>query len=91
MRNSIHNKHCRGRFELCVVYAASPMAVLRAIILVSVTAVNCIMNAKQTALYMKYGVKLLDVLVSKDDKLVYVFDKIDSRELYKKWMDRELT
>lgn len=35
---------------------------------------NCcfIMNAKQTALYMKYGVKLLDVLVSKDDKLVYV-------------------
>ena len=54
---------------------------------------NCcfIMNPKQTALYMKYGVKLLDVLVSKDDKLVYVFDKIESRELYRKWMDRALT
>ena len=49
------------------------------------------MNPKQTALYMKYGVKLLDVLVSKDDKLVYVFDKIESRELYRKWMDRALT
>ena len=54
---------------------------------------NCcfIMNPKQTALYMKYCVKLLDVLVSKDDKLVYVFDKIESRELYRKWMDRALT
>nr|DAG40781.1 MAG TPA: hypothetical protein [Caudoviricetes sp.] len=54
---------------------------------------NCcfIMNAKQTALYMKNGIRLLDVLVSKDDKLVYVFDKIDSRDLYRKWMDRELT
>ena len=54
---------------------------------------NCcfIMNPKQTALYMKYGIKLLDVLVSKDAKLVYVFDKIESRELYRKWMDRALT
>ena len=54
---------------------------------------NCcfIMNPKQTALDMKYGIKLLDVLVSKDDKLVYVFDKIESRELYRKWMDRALT
>ena len=54
---------------------------------------NCcfIMKPKQTALYMKYGIKLLDVLVSKDDKLVYVFDKIESRELYRKWMDRALT
>lgn len=53
---------------------------------------NCcfIMNAKQTALYMKHGIRLLDVLVSKDDKLVYVFDKIESRELYRQWMDRVL-
>ena len=53
---------------------------------------NCcfITNAKQAALYMKHGIKLLDALVSKDDKLVYVFDKLDSRELYQKWIERVL-
>ncbi|MEG1562301.1 MAG: hypothetical protein RR365_00990 [Bacteroides sp.] len=53
---------------------------------------NCcfILNPRQTALYVKNGLTLLDVLVSHEDKLVYVFDKKDSEPLYQKWKNYEL-
>ena len=54
--------------------------------------VNCcyIQNPKQTALYMKNGVALLDIIVGNGDKLVYVFDKSSSAQLYEKWKNYEL-
>lgn len=48
-----------------------------------------ILNQRQAALYMKNGLDLLDVYVSQD-KLIYVFDKADSRPLYQKWINYEL-
>lgn len=48
-----------------------------------------ILNQKQTALYMKNGLDLLDIYVD-GDKLVYVFDKKSSEPLYAKWKNYEL-
>ena len=50
-----------------------------------------IMNPKQAALYMKNGIDLLDVMVCRDDRLVYVFDKKESEPLYRKWQNYQLT
>lgn len=49
-----------------------------------------ITNPKQAALYMKHGLELLDVMVCRGDKLVYVFDKAQSTPLYKKWQNYQL-
>ena len=53
---------------------------------------NCcfILNPKQTALYIKNGLTLMDLLISQDDKLVYVFEKKESGPLYEKWKKYEL-
>jgi len=39
---------------------------------------------------MKHGLELLDLLVSSEDKLVYVFDKSLSTPYYFKWKNYEL-
>ena len=42
---------------------------------------------KQVKSYIKNGIKPIDVLYDERyDTLVYVFDKNDTKEIYKKWM-----
>ena len=49
-----------------------------------------ITNPKQAALYIKHGAVLLDLMVDRGDRLVYVFDKDESAPLYKKWKNYQL-
>ena len=50
-----------------------------------------IVNAKQAYQYIKHGLKPLDIYVDEvTGKLVYVFDKLKSYELYTKWCNYEL-
>lgn len=54
-----------------------------------------ILNPKQQLLYIKSGLKLLDLYVSVDKKtdkdvLVMIFSKEESYPLYQKWCDHEL-
>lgn len=54
-----------------------------------------IVNPKQAAAYMYHGALLVDVYSSYDpDKdshvLVYLFNREDTRELYRKWCNHEL-
>ena len=52
-----------------------------------------ILNIKQAGFYMENSATLLDVYPSKDfktgdDIVVFVFDKSETFNLYKKWIDR---
>lgn len=49
-------------------------------------------NMKQAQLYMRNGAELLDILYynTKNDALVFVFSKSETRELYEKWNAHEL-
>ena len=52
-----------------------------------------ILNIKQVGFYMENSATLLDVYPSKDfktgdDIVVFVFDKKETFDLYRKWMDR---
>ena len=52
-----------------------------------------ILNIKQAGFYMENSATLLDVYPSKDfktgdDIVVFVFDKKETFDLYRKWMDR---
>lgn len=48
-------------------------------------------DPKQQRLYLKHGAKLADVFYSgSDDKVVFVFWKEGTQELYKKWKARTL-
>lgn len=48
-------------------------------------------NPLQAKLYMKNKAKLLDCFYDHErDKIIYVFNKIDTYPLYKKWLNREL-
>ena len=53
-----------------------------------------ILNAQQAAAYIKYGVELLDLWLSKDKDgkpiLVFIFDKEESKEVYDLWCKHEL-
>jgi hypothetical protein len=50
-----------------------------------------IRDPKQQFLYIKHGAKLVDLFYSDDDKrVIYVFWKKDTFELYKKWNARTL-
>lgn len=51
-----------------------------------------ISNMKQAQLYLRNGAKLLDILYyqTKNDNLVFVFSKSETRELYQKWNNHEL-
>lgn len=52
-----------------------------------------ILNIKQAGFYMENSATLLDVYPNKDfktgdDIVVFVFDKKETFDLYRKWMDR---
>ena len=48
-------------------------------------------DPKQQRLYLKHGAKLADVFYSgDDDKVVFVFWRRDTYDLYKKWKARTL-
>ena len=50
-----------------------------------------ILNMKQVHQYIKHGLKPLDVYIDKTtDKMIFVFDRFKSYELYVKWCKREL-
>lgn len=49
-------------------------------------------DPKQQKLYLKHHAKLADVFYSEmDDRVVFVFWRKDTKELYKKWKSHELT
>lgn len=49
-------------------------------------------DPKQQKLYLKHHAKLADVFYSEmDDRVVFVFWRRDTKELYKKWKSHELT
>lgn len=47
-----------------------------------------IVNLKQAGLYIKNGVKPIDVTYT--DRLVFIFDKEEAMPLFQKWCDHEL-
>lgn len=52
-----------------------------------------LVNVRQLLFYMRNGVEILDIYPSKDfktndDVLVFIVNKKDSQEAYKKWMMR---
>ena len=50
-----------------------------------------IVNTKQAYQYIKHGLKPVDIYVDEvSGKLIYVFDKLKSYELYTKWCNYEL-
>ena len=54
-----------------------------------------ILNMQQVAAYMDYGVELIDLYPSKDNKtgkpiLVFIFDREESKEAYDLWCNHEL-
>lgn len=49
-----------------------------------------IVNMLQVSKYIKNGVQPLRVEVGKGDNLVFIFSKEETRELYIKWLHREL-
>ena len=50
-----------------------------------------IVNQKQTFLYVKNGLQPLRLENGYEDKLVYVFSRSKSEELFEKWRKHELT
>ena len=51
-----------------------------------------ITNMVQAKLYMRNGARLLDTLYdnTKNDALVFVFSKSETKELYDRWNNRDL-
>ena len=50
-----------------------------------------IVNTKQAYQYIKHGLKPVDIYVDETTgKMVFVFDKLKSYELYTKWCNYEL-
>lgn len=51
-----------------------------------------IANMTQAKLYMRNGAQLLDILYdnTKNDALVFVFKRSETKELYEKWNNHEL-
>ena len=54
-----------------------------------------ILNANQAAAYIKHGMELLDLWLSKDVNtgkpiLVYIFNKEETKEVYDLWCKHEL-
>lgn len=49
-------------------------------------------DPKQQKLYLKHNAKLADIFYSEmDDRVVFVFWRNGSKELYQKWKQHELT
>ncbi len=49
-----------------------------------------IVNAKQAALYIKHGAKLVDVYCGYQNTLVCVFEKESTQDLFDRWVKHEL-
>lgn len=52
-----------------------------------------ILNMNQAAAYMKYGIPLLDLWISKRNglpTLVFIFNRDESKEAYDLWCDHKL-
>lgn len=49
-----------------------------------------IINPVQQALYIKHGAKPIDIYCGYDSRLVLVFNKEDTKELFDKWVNHEL-
>ena len=53
-----------------------------------------ILNAQQAAAYIKHGIELLDLWLSKDKDgkpiLVFIFDREESKDVYDMWCKHEL-
>lgn len=51
-----------------------------------------ISNMRQAQLYMRNGAQLLDILYdnTKNDALVFVFSRSETKDLYEKWNAHEL-
>jgi hypothetical protein len=47
-----------------------------------------ILNPMQAGLYIKHGVKPVDLIYT--DVLVFIFKKSETRELHKLWLERKL-
>ena len=50
-----------------------------------------IINPVQQALYVKHGAKPIDIYCGYDSRLVLVFNKEETKELFDKWVNHELT
>lgn len=48
-----------------------------------------IKNPLQAALYLKH-IPIIDITVGQDNKMCFVFDMEESRDLYRKWNSHEL-
>lgn len=49
-----------------------------------------IVNTKQVYKYLENHAELLDVFCGEDEKIIFVFNRKDTYELYDKWCKREL-
>lgn len=49
-----------------------------------------IVNLLQVYKYISHHAEVLDIFCGDDNKLIYVFNKKDTYELYDKWCKREL-
>lgn len=44
-----------------------------------------IINKFQVVFYLKNGVKPIDIELGRNDKMVYIFDKEDTKEVWEMW------
>ena len=44
-----------------------------------------IINKFQVVFYLKHGVKPIDLELGRNDKMVYIFDKADTKEVWELW------
>lgn len=49
-----------------------------------------IVNPQQAWAYVNAGAELLDLFPRDDKRLVFVFDRMATKDLYTKWCDRSL-
>ena len=49
-----------------------------------------IVNFKQVALYLKHNVKPIDIKLGYKDKIIFIFNKEDTKEVFDKWVKHEL-
>ncbi len=49
-----------------------------------------IVNPKQVARYMKYGFMPLRMELGYNDTLVFVYDKVETSEIFIKWVKHEI-
>lgn len=48
-----------------------------------------IVNGLQATMYISHNVKPIDIFVGYGNKLVYVFDKKETKEVWRKWLNYE--